>query len=251
LNTLGPSDAETLKSLIRKKPAYIEILQKHFAYAIWNHLDDKFSDFCMANQKTEQELQQAFLEFEEEGVTEDWVTKPLYFLIDHLTVEHKEFRSYELPLILTRMEACRTISGIDIPYLDSLIKSYQDFRREFLTHMEEEEDFLFLKIMRTEASLRYPQLYPEVFKGSVSMYSSTLLHSTEAEIGEMVAGVLTKVAGFPAVIEATSELKNLIAVLKGLESKIGNHTYLESVILFPRAKKMEEDLRKRTNSGNV
>jgi iron-sulfur cluster repair protein YtfE (RIC family) len=238
-------EAESLKSLIRLHPQSVKVFQDIFGYDFWNHLDAKLSDLCKEFKKDESAIREKLDAMAVSPIGQNWSDQPLYDLVESLTREHFQFRTRDLPNIHRLLDECRLEYGLEKPALKDLDHSFHDFRLGFINHMEEEEDFLFFKILRTEASVKYPQLYPEVFKGSVSMYPPSLLLSSEAEVADMISTILSKAESIPDETHPGWEEEPLLKALRSFDAKIKAHADLEVQILIPRAKAMEAELKKR------
>jgi iron-sulfur cluster repair protein YtfE (RIC family) len=176
---------------------------------------------------------------------EDWLSWPLRKLIEHLTEAHREFRERDLPSIERRMEGLLAGTGPTVDAMRSVLPEFRAFRREFRFHMEEEEDFIFPKILRTEESLRHPEGYPEVFKGSVSAYTSEMVHFPEEEIAALAAALERKLCIAVRPTPPSADLEALLGELAVCAAKLKAHAHVESEILFRKAAEMERELRKR------
>ncbi len=242
---------ETIRTLIRYRPLIIETLEDVFGWIFWNHLDEKLSTLCLSENKNEVTLRERFSSLSHVRVEHDWALLPLYYLVDYLVLDHHEFRERDLLNIHRMIDECRMEFGANGSMNMDLALSFHDFRMEFLSHMEEEENYLFPKILRTEASCNHPSLSPEVFTGSISIYPNNLLHSSEAALTEMVSTIVSKAENLQVGIDAKIKMEIFIKAIKAYAEKIRAHAYLESEILFPRAMEMEMALRKRAESFDI
>jgi iron-sulfur cluster repair protein YtfE (RIC family) len=177
---------------------------------------------------------------------EEWLAGPVQRLIDHLTETHREFRERDLPSIERGMECLLAEPGLASEALRSALPDFRTFRRDFHYHMEEEEAFLFPKILRTEASLRHPEAYPEVFKGSVSAFTEEMAHFPEEEFTALMEALERSLrASAQTVPPPGPAWEALLAEMSGCAAKLKAHARLESGILFRKAAEMERELRKR------
>ena len=112
--------------------------------------------------------------------------------------------------------------------------------------MEEEEEFLFPKILRIEASMRHPELYPEVFKGSIAMFSPRQLQGPEQLFRELVADLARKLNDLVSDAVGLVTAREALAALHGHEARLKAHAFLEMELLFPRALAMEASLLQRS-----
>jgi iron-sulfur cluster repair protein YtfE (RIC family) len=176
---------------------------------------------------------------------QDWNGLPLYVLIDHLTANHRDYRRRDLPDIHRLLESLRLELPSYQEAVTGLLSELTAFRQEFAWHMEEEEEFLFPKILRTEASLRHPDLYPEIFKGSVSMFTQTQIHNPEETFHGLVADIFLRLRAAVSDARQHPLIKETLGAIRVFESRLRAHTYVEAEILFPRALVMEAQLLQR------
>ncbi|MEO6094550.1 MAG: hypothetical protein ABIW76_02350 [Fibrobacteria bacterium] len=177
--------------------------------------------------------------------TDDFAGKPLWYLVEFLTENHRDFRSKDLPELQRLFELLRLEFAQEPRAIDGFVDEFTDFRRELSSHLEEEEEFLFPKILRTEASLRHPELYPEVFKGSLTMFPRAHLRIPEENFRGMLAELDRKFHGLITDLRQLPIVKRILETMEAFESKLKTHTYLEADILFPRAAEMESELLRR------
>lgn len=242
---MNPMETMTLREIIRSRPLGIGILEETTGGTFWSRLDTDAASFCREARLDLKDLQHRFASLPANLERQEWRELPLYFLVDHLTANHREFRARDLPDIHRLLEALR----LEIPdgqgELAALIGEFKEFRREFSWHMEEEEEFIFPKILRTEASLRHPDMYPEVFKGSLRMYSQVQIHDPEETFHALVTGLSARLRGIVSDISQLPSIKGALEALRAYEARLRAHTYVEGEILFPRALAMEESLIRR------
>ncbi len=178
-------------------------------------------------------------------VLEDWRSKPLNGLTEHLTANHKAFREHDLDHIDRLLSLLQLELGLVPAPAMQAHSDFRTFRREFTWHMEEEESFLFPKILRTEACLHDPELYPETFKGSVGIFSDAQIHLPEETFRDLLATLTQKVRALPFDPVRSGTMKEILVLLEAFGARLKAHTYLESEILFPWTAEMEAVLRKR------
>ena len=174
-----------------------------------------------------------------------WTSHSISQIIDYLKNEHDEFRTKDLYTLSELFVQCEKEMSIHGEPFKELLTYYHDFKTRFLSHMEEEEDFLFPKILRTDASAHNPELYPEVYKGSVNMYPTTMLHSSDAEFTEMISSLVSKAEKINSDLSSKAKLSHLLLALKDYRDKIHAHAIVEGEVLIPRAKKLEDEIKKR------
>lgn len=242
---MNPIASLTLRELIRSRPLGIEILEAEAGGSFWDRMDLTLSEFCRESALDGEKVQHRLAGLPENTDRQDWPALPLYFLIDHLTIGHRGFRARDLPEVHRLLETLRMDFPAGHGTLDALLGEFTAFRQEFSWHMEEEEEFLFPKILRTEASLRHPELYPEVFKGSIGMFSSRQLQEPEHRFHQIVTDLSERLRGLVSDALHLATAKNALSALQGYEARLKAHVYMECEILFPRALAMEASLLQR------
>lgn len=175
----------------------------------------------------------------------DWRAKPVDHLIGRLIRDHQDFRAHDLPRIESLLELLKSELGLAPSPAVSALSDFRTFKQEFTWHMEEEESYLYPKILRTEACLHDPGLYPEIFKGSITAFSPSHIHFPEELFRDMLDSLSRKVHGLPIDPVAAAPMKDILSVLAGFAAKLTEHTYLESGILFPWTAESERILRDR------
>ena len=239
----------TLRNLIRFRPLAVETLEEYAGYRVWRQLDDSLEAF---SESLGINLAAVLLQLGRLPPGPDhanWDEIPLYRLVDHLTAEHREFRErsmQEIRHLLYRHDVPPYPGGY---LLKAIYQEFHVFEKSFLWHMTEEEDFLFPKILRIEACIRHPGLYPEIFKGTVGSYPLSELHAPEAGFRRMLVDVREKVrVKDPA---AESAARGIEALLETLDSRIAAHARLEIDVLLPRALGLERELAARNSHGRL
>ncbi len=243
--TSNPIDSLTVREAIRSRPLAVGVLEEISGGSFWNRLDTPMGEFCRNAKVNLNELHARISSLPVNLERQDWKGLPLYFLVDHLTANHREFRRRDLPNIHRMLEALR----LEIPSaqatLSELISELTSFRQEFSWHMEEEEEFLYPKILRTEASMRHPDLYPEIFKGSVTMFTKVQIHAPEDSFHALVASIFVRLKNAVSDISQIPLIQETLGGIQSFEARLRAHTYVESEILFPRATAMETLLLQR------
>jgi iron-sulfur cluster repair protein YtfE (RIC family) len=242
---MNPIENMTLREIIRSLPLGIGILEELTDGAFWGRLDTSVADFCRDAGLDIKDLQHRFGSLPANLERQDWRELPLYFLVDHLTANHREFRARYLPEIHRQLEELRAEFPESQGELSAICDEFKEFRRDFGWHMDEEEEFIFPKILRTEASLRHPEMYPEVFKGSIRMFSKIQLHDPEETFHELVSGLALRLRGMVSDLSQLPVIRNALSTVQAYEARLRAHTFIESEILFRRALEMEESLLRR------
>lgn len=236
----------TLRELLRERPAAVPILEAVAGDRCWRRLDETLADFLAEEGADEAPVLTRLraMVMESTSAEQDWRLAPMYLVLDRLLESHRNFRERSFPNLLAMTTPERGCSAEESAFLNNAAREIRDFQADFLPHMEEEETYLFPKVLRTEACLNHSDLMPEIFTGSVAAYPPSLLQSPEERVMEMLSDLRKRVAeaGGPAV-QALAE--RLGTALEAFETDLHDHARLEMEILIPRAREMEAALTRR------
>lgn len=232
----------TLGRIIRLRPLAVADLEKVGRYRLWDNLNLTLGEFCLLAETDEQALLASLRQLTPARIGIDWRTKPIYHLIDHLTAEHDAFCHKHMPNLHRLLDVEQAPALPDRFALRPLQMAFGQFDRDFRAHMNEEEDFLFPKIMRNEACFRYRELSPEVYKGSVNLYLSTHTHPAEEEFRRTFTELRDAARGLKVQESMHAHLVEAVEALEAFGARLIAHACLEEEELFPRAGRLEQEL---------
>ncbi len=170
---------------------------------------------------------------------------PINELVKALVESHQIFRIHDLPQIEAQLNYLKNNIVDGEKKFSSSLEDFKNFKEEFLSHMQEEESFLFPKIERTDLCLKNPDLYPEIFKGSINMFPPSQIRLPEEAFKEMIANLINKINSIAFKEEKAIIFKDILTILQAHSQRLNTHTSVETDILFPRALEMENELRNR------
>ncbi len=240
-------DSRTLREIIRARPMAIEVFEELSGYGFWAHLDDRLIDYCHEKRKDEAVVSGRIAGLPPAHPGDGLISKPLWYVVDYLTANHREFRAHDLPNMHRLFDLLRLEFAQEPTAIDGFVEEFTDFRRDLAWHMDEEEEFLFPKILRTEASLWHPELYPEIFKGSVNMLPKHHLHIPEEAFRAMLEKLTLKFRALITDLHQLPIVKQILEAMQAYDAKLKAHTHLEADVLFPRAAAMEASLVRRSS----
>jgi iron-sulfur cluster repair protein YtfE (RIC family) len=242
----APMDMETdltIRQWLRNRPATVSVFEARVGFVFWDHGEETVGELCRSTGLDGDDLERSLVEVKPVSGLEAWNEKPLYRLVDHLTWNHEAFRDRDLP----RMESLLTRLKLELGIATALdaLREFRSFSQEFIWHMEEEESFLFPKMLRTEACVHHPEMYPEIFAGSLTAFPPKMQHFPEEAFLTLIASLQFKVRALPLDPSVSGPMREILYALDGFASKLKAHTYLETAILFPKALALEATLGKR------
>jgi iron-sulfur cluster repair protein YtfE (RIC family) len=235
-------NATTLRHIIRYRPMAVEVLERAAQHEMWNHLDHGFHDFCATLALDQARLHGELVSVEPAHSETDWDANPIYHLIDFLIQHHARFVEMDMPAILHLLKV-NGIPNFPDKYVFNLVEQeFLAYREEFLEHIEEEEIFLFPKMMRNEACFRFKGLQPEVYKGSVNLYLASRRRKPEVDFNRALVDMKDKLRNLRVGEATANRLEKIKVTLENFDSKLASHTGMENQFLFPRAGRQEQEL---------
>jgi len=236
------SSSQTIKQILRQRPMAAEVLEEEFGYLFWDRMEIPLSNLCSSVGRDTHSVLEKILALPIPRIDTDWEKKPLYWLIDHLTLDHIDFREKDMPAILAMMEDERLPAYPEGYVVKLLIQEFRHFQADFHKHMAEEEEFLFPKIMRNEACFRHRELDPETFKGSVNLYLKLETHKPEEEFKRMIISIQEKLRNQHLSRPVAELAQRTQTALDSFAERLLKHAALETDVLFPRAGRFEQEL---------
>jgi hypothetical protein len=126
---MNPIEKMTLREIIRSRPMGVGILEELTDGAFWGRLDASVADFCRDAGLDMKDLQHRFGSLPVNLDRQDWRELPLYFLVDHLTANHREFRARDLPEVHRLLEDLRMAGRAR--RIDGVMRRVQGFPPRF------------------------------------------------------------------------------------------------------------------------
>lgn len=170
------------------------------------------------------------------------VNYPAEIVLAYLRHTHQQFIKVKLPFILELLNQTDWSKiPADNPAHD-LKMVFPDFMQEFIFHIYEEEDELFgyidLLIAAVKGKAKLAQVYFAMERNSIHH------HATEHEgHSDELQGLRLLTNNFTVSAEAPLSLKVIYAELAAFEQEMKIHANIENRILFPKALKLEHEVR--------
>lgn len=234
--------AITLGEIIRKRPLAVESLERFGRYRLWDNLGLSLGGYCRLVEADEAQVMAVLNGLAPVDPATEWIGKPIYHLVDRLTGEHADFRLMHLPHLHRLLDVEQAPHFPDRSALSPLQSAFTEFDHEFRRHMDEEEGFLFPKIMRNEACFRFRELSPEIYRGSVNLYLASQDHPVEEAFRRAFAGIRDAARKMEAGALLRAHLDLALEGLEDFGRRLDAHAALEEESLFPRAGRLEQEL---------
>jgi regulator of cell morphogenesis and NO signaling len=161
-----------------------------------------------------------------------------------VTKYHADLRD-ELPRLGQMAAKVLDAHGARYPdVLPAFAATFRGLREELESHMMKEERILFPYIERLEALAADGQGLPASPFGSIQAPIGMMEHEHEIA-GSALARLRELTAGYVPPADACNTFRGLYHGLAELEKALHEHIHLENNVLFPRAARLEEELKNR------
>lgn len=172
-----------------------------------------------------------------------WTDASLTELADHIETAHHAYMRDALPrlskLLTTVGRAHHANHG---EMLAELSETFGGLREEIEMHLMKEEQVLFPYIRQMQASASRKAALPPMHCGTVQ----NPVRQMEAEhehAGDALARMRSLTDDYTLPADACPTFEALYQALQELEADLHEHIHLENNILFPRAERLESELR--------
>ncbi len=168
----------------------------------------------------------------------------LDFLATYITNIHHAYVWQTIPLMLSLAEKVVEFHRAQYPETEKVAKLLVKLCREMEAHLETEEKVLFPYICEMAQVSRSANPGHAIALSSVGSPLRVLVNQHEM-VGNDFMEIETLTGNFTPPEDACNTLKVFYATLKEFEDDLFLHIHLENNILFPKAERMERELRTR------
>jgi iron-sulfur cluster repair protein YtfE (RIC family) len=241
------SQQTPVRSLLKMRPMAIALLDKR-KIRYWDSLDRPLGDVMRRDGMDDflEEVSYARVP----APDTDWSAMPLYMLVDYLTHEHRSLMLQEVADISHLLDIHTLSDSDESAELRAIQSDFKAFIRDFQAHVDQEETFLFPRVLRYEACLRDRNVHPEFHRGSVQTYianqqaKEALRFYANAE--RLALRMRTHETSHPESITA----RELAELGERLRDKLNAHRELESTALYKTARDLERSLYNKSIGGD-
>lgn len=237
------SDIRTLGGLFRYRPLAVEAVERAVGGRCWEWLDQGLPAFCDFMGLLPSALLDHVAGLPPVPADTPWSEKPLYYLVDFLTANHRLFREKTLPDLRRSLDLQGLPLFPDRYLVDLILQDLQAFERVFTGHMAEEEEVLFPEILHGEALLRHGLRSPAAQPGNpfkLEFLGPTL---PDEVFGRMIADIAEKARNQRVSPAFIPRFEGIRKALSDFQGDLAGHTRLEIGELLPRAALVEQALR--------
>lgn len=165
-------------------------------------------------------------------------------LCDHIELTHHAMLRIELPRLTALAEKVSGAHGERRPEMREVRDVFLRFRGELEMHMAKEEMVLFPMIRTMEESTSLPAFHC----GSVTNPIRMMEHEHD-DAGVALARMRALTHDYSPPADACNSFRALLDGLRELELDMHAHVHKENNVLFPRAARREEELRRGAGCG--
>jgi iron-sulfur cluster repair protein YtfE (RIC family) len=247
------SQQTPVRSLLKIRPLAVGLLDKR-KIRYWDSLDKPLGDLFRRDPARPSSGMDDFLD--EVSYTRvpapdtDWTAMPLYMLVDYLTQEHRGLMVQEVSDISHLFDIHTLSDAGESVDLRKLQRAFQNWVKDFQAHIDQEEGYLFPKVLRYEACLKDNNVHPEFHHGSVQSYMATL----EAQEGRQFYSDCNTLAGRMRAHElahpTSIAARELAELFERLRDKLNAHFDLETNSLYTAARSLERNLYNKSIDGD-
>ena len=212
-------------------------------------------DFCCGGKKTlgkacaekgidivqlEKELNE--VENTAKSSSQDYASWDLDFLVDYIVNTHHKYVVRSMPAIVEYTQKVARVHGMNHPEAVVIANEFLKVQSDLDSHMAKEENILFPYIKQ----LVETQKSKSTLGGSAFGSIQSPINMMEME-HELVGGIMAHIReltnNFTPPADACSTYRLSYASLNEFEEDLHQHIHLENNILFPKAIKLEQELR--------
>ncbi|MDB5104921.1 MAG: iron-sulfur cluster repair di-iron protein [Fibrobacteres bacterium] len=236
-------------TVLRMRPLAISIFEK-YGIDPWQPADAAMGDLCASKGISLEMFLSELKALPAPDSDTDWKSRPIPHLLDFLTREHWQFINGLLPSIQHTLAQNHPTSGESLRRLRYLVEEWPGFSSALVEHIQEEEAFLFPKILEYDYCLRNGCSHPDFSGGSVSVFVAiTMLKNEERQMAG-IRRFLNEVRFSRASYETQDSMESrLEPLLDDLQIRLLTHSGLETNQLFPLAKATEKAMIELRISG--
>jgi regulator of cell morphogenesis and NO signaling len=162
----------------------------------------------------------------DDGAVEDWGSKPVGALIDHILARHHEYVRREIPRLTALMDRVLRVHGQAHPEIRAIARIWDRTGPGLGLHMQKEEQVLFPAARDLERSGGDPGFGLD---GPIDV-----MEMEHEEHGGALATMREISGGFAVPPDACGSWRALYGGLDEFEKDLHVHVHLENNVLFPR-----------------
>ncbi len=223
---------QTLASIVTDNSATVSILEKYNL------------DFCCKGKRTltdacaEKGLLVDNIIKEFTAILPNRIAKQMPFtemnceqLIGYILIHHHFYVKQIMPTIANHLEKVANKHGERFPYMVEVYALFLEMQNEMANHMQKEEQILFPRIKKIEASI----LFGNKHTFSVINEPISIMMNEHDHAGELLYKIRHLTNHYQEPVGACTTFKVCLSELKEFEEDLHKHVHIENFHLFPKA----------------
>jgi regulator of cell morphogenesis and NO signaling len=160
----------------------------------------------------------------------------------YIVANHHAFVRQALPILQTHTKKIAAVHGAAHPELREVAALIDGISAEMASHMMKEEEILFPYVTGLEPAARGEAPHPSAPFSTVSSPIRMMEMEHEA-VGDATARIRALTDGYRVPADAWTTYRICLQELEAFERDLHEHVHLENNILFPKAKRLESEIR--------
>ena len=244
-----------VRSLLKLRPMAIALLDKR-KLRYWDSLDKPLGDLFGLPPEAGRPLDGMDDFLDEVSYTRvpapdtDWSAMPLYMLIDYLTHEHRGLLLQEVADIAHLLDVHTLADDAEARLLRPFQREFRIWTKEFQAHIDQEEGYLFPKVLRYEACLRDRNVHPEFHRGSIQSYMATRTAQEGRQFYKNCEDFARRLEAHAGAHPGSPAALELAETAARLSAKLNAHFELEAKTLYVAARELERSLYNKSIDGD-
>lgn len=163
-------------------------------------------------------------------------------LVSYIVGNHHAFVRQAIPVLLTHTKKVAAVHGDRHPELPEVARLFSEVADEMTSHMAKEEQILFPYIVDVEEASRTGGGRPSAPFGTVRN-PIRMMEMEHESAGDAMARIRSLTSGYSIPEGACTTYRVCLQELEAFERDLHQHVHLENNILFPKAARLENELR--------
>ena len=163
-------------------------------------------------------------------------------LVSYIVGNHHAFVRQAIPVLLTHTKKVAAVHGDRHPELPQVARLFSEVADEMTSHMAKEEQILFPYIVDVEKASQRGIGRPSAPFGTVRN-PIRMMEMEHESAGDAMARIRSLTSGYAIPEGACTTYRVCLQELEAFERDLHQHVHLENNILFPKAARLENELR--------
>jgi regulator of cell morphogenesis and NO signaling len=163
-------------------------------------------------------------------------------LVSYIVGNHHAFVRQTIPVLLTHTKKVAAVHGDRHPELPEVAGLFSEVADEMTSHMAKEEQILFPYIVALEEASRVGGGQPSAPFGTVRN-PIRVMEMEHESAGDAMARIRSLTSDYTIPAGACTTYRVCLQELEAFERDLHEHVHLENNILFPKAARLENEIR--------